>query len=80
MFSWFGVHPEIGSRFGSMMVCWMRDKAAWADENAYSVKECLTSVEEPYGVLLVNVGGGKGHHIEGYPELKGRLIRRDLPS
>jgi len=83
MFGWFGKNPEIGARFGSMMVAWMQNKPFWADEHAYPVRERLVSVEEPDGVLIVDIGGGKGHDLAGfkarYPELKGRLICQELP-
>lgn len=83
MFGWFGMNPGIGARFGSMMVAWMQNKPFWADEHAYPVKERLKSVDEQDGVLIVDVGGGKGHDLAEFkarhPELQGRLICQDLP-
>ena len=83
MFDWFGQNPDIGVRFGSMMVAWVRNKPFWADERAYPVKERLNGVEAQDDVLIVDVGGGKGHDLaefkSRFPEIQGRLVCQELP-
>ena len=69
--------------FASMMRAESEGKPTWSDGQLYPVKEKLTDIDTPDGVLIVDVGGGNGHDLEwfhkNHPDLKGRLVLQDLP-
>jgi hypothetical protein len=85
-FDYFVRAPEMGRRFGSMMVAWSVGRPRWMDEGYYPVQERLIadSKQDDGAVFLVDVGGGRGHDLEGlkqaHPNIKGRLILQDKPE
>jgi hypothetical protein len=69
-----------------MMVAWSVGRPRWMDEGYYPVQERLIadSKQDDGAVFLVDVGGGRGHDLEGlkqaHPNIKGRLILQDKPE
>jgi hypothetical protein len=85
-FEYFARAPEMGRRFGSMMTAWSVGRPRWMEEAYYPVQERLVqgSKQDDKEVFLVDVGGGRGHDLEGlqqaHPNIKGRLILQDRPE
>lgn len=84
--TWFGYMSQdakLGQMFARMMRFTSGGGAPWSDGRQFPVKEKLHSVEDPDGVLVVDIAGSYGHDLEWFrnnnPELKGRLILQDLP-
>lgn len=88
-FDYFVRAPEMGRRFGSMMTAWSVGRPRWMQEAYYPVQERLVKGSkqddnDDDAVFLVDVGGGRGHDLEGlkqaHPNIKGRLILQDRPE
>ena len=85
-FQYFVRAPEMGRRFGSMMTAWSVGRPRWMDKGYYPIQERLIkgSKQEDEAVFLVDVGGGRGHDLEGlkqaHPNIKGKLILQDRPE
>lgn len=84
MFPWLMEHPEHMSHFNDLMTGVTMNRTQWfqfANVDAILFKEQKASDEE--GVLLVDIGGGRGHDVEvfqkSFPDAKGRLVLQDLP-
>jgi hypothetical protein len=86
LFDYFARAPEMGRRFASMMTAWSVGRPRWMQEGYYPVQERLVegSKQGDDAVFLVDVGGGRGHDLEGlkgaHPNIKGRLILQDRPE
>ncbi|KAJ5704304.1 hypothetical protein N7493_011442 [Penicillium malachiteum] len=79
-------YPDLGSQFNNLMSAYHQGRASWMDPNTYPVQEKLidgASTKENH-VLIVDVGGNKGHDLEEFrlkwPNAPGRLILQDLPQ
>ena len=83
-FEWLGEHPETATSFNNQMSGYSLSSARWSDPGCVPVKDVLAAPDSKKGVLLVDVGGGRGHDIalfkKQHPDLPGRLILQDLPS
>lgn len=85
MFEYMHAHPPLGQQFDHHMGGYRQGRPSWMDATFYPVEEQLVKgIEESRdSVLLVDVGGGKGHDLEEfrskYPTAHGRLILQDLP-
>jgi hypothetical protein len=67
LFDYFARAPEMGRRFASMMTAWSVGRPRWMHEGYYPVQERLVegSKQGEDAVFLVDVGGGRGHDLEG---------------
>ncbi|KAJ5614880.1 hypothetical protein N7528_008534 [Penicillium herquei] len=79
-------YPDLGSQFNNLMSAYHQGRASWMDPNTYPVQERLIdgAIEKEKDVLIVDVGGNKGHDLEEFrskwPNAPGRLILQDLPQ
>lgn len=85
-FEYLAKHPEQAQQFNNFMGLYATDRPRWLDEGHFPVRDILgkgASTEEN-AVLLVDVGGGKGHDLilfqKRYGDLPGRMVLQDLPS
>ena len=68
------------------MAGYAEGRPSWMDERFYPVEERLFAGMnlEVFDVLLVDVGGGRGHDVEKFKEtfrgVLGRLVLQDLPG
>jgi len=62
-FSYFQKRPEVGMRSGGLMEAVAGGKPMWAEY--YQVQERLKITTSDDEVLVVDIGGGKGHDIAG---------------
>lgn len=80
-FLYVATMPSTMRDFNTYMGNTMGNRPYWQDW--YPVQESLLDGFRPDTVLLVDVGGGKGHDLESfhtrYPNSRGRLILQDLP-
>ncbi|KAL4757606.1 S-adenosyl-L-methionine-dependent methyltransferase [Aspergillus foveolatus] len=82
-FEWFVVNPPNLQHFDSSMSAYRAGKANWYDEGFYPVKERLVDGldERVSDVLLVDVGGGRGHDVftfvARHPQRPGKLVLQD---
>ncbi|SPB49209.1 unnamed protein product [Aspergillus niger] len=77
--------PSLNTQFNNFMSVYHQGHASWMDPGFYPVDQLLHQF--PTGnndVLLVDVGGGKGHDLNElctkWPNLPGRLILQDQPA
>lgn len=79
-------NSHLASQFNSLMSAYHQGRPSWMDTNFYPVREQLLAGARngPEDVLLVDVGGNKGHDLEEFrtkvPEASGKLILQDLPG
>lgn len=73
---WYARHKSDGEAFDN----YMSDRREYHWYDMFPVG--LLDLKDPSSVLLVDVGGGRGHDLQGfqrrYPHLKGRFILQDL--
>ncbi|KAL9088464.1 MAG: hypothetical protein Q9165_006188 [Trypethelium subeluteriae] len=81
---WVAEHPRLHKAFNAYMSVHQTGGSFWADGSFYPVQERLIQGADPEGVLLVDVGGGKGHDlqqfIDHFPKFKGQLVLQDMPE
>ncbi|KAI0176482.1 putative O-methyltransferase [Hypoxylon sp. FL1284] len=79
-FAWLDQNPPYLEIFSSYMSAYRAGKPSWVDPGFYPVSERLAHGFDD-GVLLVDVGGGRGHDLQElkakHPSLPGRLILQD---
>lgn len=79
---WLAKRPDALGRFNTSLEGGRDDTSHWADW--YPVRERLLDRLLPDRPLLVDVGGGRGHDLEGskqrFPVEAGKLVLIDLPS
>lgn len=79
---WLAKNPDALGRFNTFMEGGRDDTSHWADW--FPVQERLLDRSSPDRPLLVDVGGGRGHDLEGFkqrfPVEAGKLVLEDLPS
>ncbi|KAL3429516.1 S-adenosyl-L-methionine-dependent methyltransferase [Aspergillus tetrazonus] len=84
-FEWLVANPLNLQHFDSFMSAYRAGKANWYDEGFYPVKERLVDGfdERVSDVLLVDVGGGRGHDVftfaARHPQHPGKLVLQDRP-
>ena len=79
---WLATNPDALGRFNTFMEDGRDDTSHWADW--FPVQERLLNGSSADRPLLVDIGGGRGHDIEGFnkrfPVGAGKLVLEDLPS
>jgi len=84
-FEYLGTHPDQNKYFNNFMGMYAQDRPRWLDPGHFPVREILGegASTDKDAVLLVDVGGGKGHDLvlfqKLYHDLPGRLVLQDLP-
>ena len=84
LFEWLPKHPEYLNNFNLFMSGQRVGRANWLD--FFPLEEQVATAFDggKDGVLLVDIGGGRGHEVEAikkrYPYLPGRFILQDLPD
>jgi hypothetical protein len=82
-FEWLVATPPHLAHFDSFMTAYRAGKANWYNEGFYPVAERLVEGFDPEAsdVLLVDVGGGRGHDvtqfIDQHPSHPGKLVLQD---
>ena len=78
-------NPVLSAQFNNHMSIYHKGRTSWMDPGFYPVDQLQG--DSPIGeddVLLVDVGGGKGHDLNEFrtkwPTMPGRLILQDLPA
>ncbi|KAJ5361876.1 hypothetical protein N7541_002720 [Penicillium brevicompactum] len=79
-FQWFAATPPYMDYFNSFMAAYRAGKRDWFEKGFYPVFENLLSGFQD-GMLLVDVGGGRGHDLEAFLNVYGgRVILQDQPG
>lgn len=77
-------NPERLRDFNNFMMGTRGSRSHWSDWFPVESELLSTIPGAENDILLVDVGGGKGHDLERllthYPQTKGRLVLQDLPS
>lgn len=82
-FPWLEAHPPNVTNFAQFMSAYREGKPSWFDSGFYPVTERLfEGFDANYSdVLLIDVGGGRGHDLLGfaarYPSHPGRIMLQD---
>ncbi|PYH92255.1 S-adenosyl-L-methionine-dependent methyltransferase [Aspergillus ellipticus CBS 707.79] len=84
-FEFLAQDPVVGAQFNNLMSVYHQGRASWMDPGFYPVQRLLEGVQVGTDdVLLVDVGGGKGHDLQEFrtkgPRVPGRLILQDQPA
>ncbi|RAK77278.1 S-adenosyl-L-methionine-dependent methyltransferase [Aspergillus fijiensis CBS 313.89] len=87
-FDFVGQDPVISAQFNNLMSIYHQGRASWMDPGFYPVEQRLlvdtTTTDPANRILLVDVGGGKGHDLAEFrakwPNTPGRLILQDQPA
>lgn len=82
-FDYWKEHPEIGANFNTFMAGKRASRPTWAQW--WPVESLIFRSQEldPSKALLVDVGGSRGHDVQGFKNKfpnRGRLILEDLPQ
>lgn len=84
LFEWFPKHSEYLSNFNLWMTGQREGRAYWLDFFPFEERVTKGFKGGDGAVLLVDVGGARGHEVEAikkrYPALPGRLLLQDLPD
>ena len=84
LFEWFPKHPECLNDFNLWMTGKSEDRADWLDAFPFEERVVKGFEKSDGAVMLVDVGGARGHDVEAikerYPTLPGRVILQDLPD
>lgn len=84
LFEWFPKHPEYLNDFNLWMTGQREGRADWLDSFPFDERIVKGFCDRDGEVMLIDVGGARGHEIEAikkrYPTLPGRLILQDLPD
>lgn len=80
----FDKYPEHRTDFDEYMAWKRKGVSAWHEKFPMASILGRNAKSDPDAVLLVDVGGNKGHEVasfhEAHPDLPGRLILQDLPA
>lgn len=85
-FEFITANPSLAAQFNNLMSAYHQGRPSWMDAGFYPVREQLLAGARgsPEDVLLVDVGGNRGHDMQEFrakvPEARGRLILQDLPE
>ena len=84
LFEWFPKHPEYLNDFNLWMTGQREGRANWLDSFPFEERIVKGFWDCDDEVMLVDVGGARGHEIEAikkrYPTLPGRVVLQDLPD
>lgn len=79
---WLAQNPDALGRFNTFMEGGRDDTSHWADW--FPVQERILDKVSPDRTLLVDIGGGRGHDLEGFKQRfsveDGKLVLEDLPT
>ena len=84
LFEWFPKHPELLNNFNLWMSGQRDGRAKWVDFFPFEERVAKGFERGDGAVMLVDVGGGRGHEVEEikkkHPSLPGRFVLQDLPA
>jgi demethylsterigmatocystin 6-O-methyltransferase len=84
LFEWFPKHPDYLNNFNLYMTGQRDGRANWLDFFPFEEQLVKGFKGGNDAVMLVDVGGARGHEVENiktrYPHLPGRFILQDLPE
>ena len=83
-FEWFPKHPEFLNNFNLWMTGQRDGRVGWLEFFPFEERIARDFKEGDGAVMLVDVGGARGHEVEAikkkYPNLPGRFVLQDLPA
>ncbi|PWY70297.1 o-methyltransferase [Aspergillus sclerotioniger CBS 115572] len=87
-FDFLSRDSTLSAQFNNLMSVYHQGRASWMDQGFYPVERLLTPTPitstPDSNILLVDVGGGKGHDLNEFrikwPAATGRLILQDQPA
>ncbi|MCJ1310764.1 hypothetical protein MMC25_004431 [Agyrium rufum] len=81
-YAWIAERNEMFTNFNIWMKGQRKGRADWLDFYDFEKEILAGYIDEPNGVLMVDVGGGMGYELTSlkkkFPQIKGRLILQDL--
>ena len=84
IFEWFPKHPEPPNNFNLWMTGQRDGRVGWLDFFPFEERIAKDFKEGDGAVMLVDVGGARGHEVEAikkkYTSLPGRFVLQDLPA
>lgn len=84
LFEWFPKHPEYLNNFNLWMTGQREGRANWLDFFPFEEQVIKGFKDSDGAVILVDVGGARGHEVEAikkrYPTVPGRVLLQDLPN
>ena len=84
LFEWFPKHPEYLNNFNLWMTGQREGRANWLDFFPFEERVSKDFKRGDGAVMLIDVGGARGHEIKAikkkYPALPGRILLQDLPD
>lgn len=84
LFEWFPKHPEYLNNFNLWMTGQREGRANWLDFFPFEERVSKDFKRGDGAVMLIDVGGARGHEVEAiktkYPALPGRFLLQDLPD
>ena len=84
LFEWFPKHPEYLNNFNLWMTGQRDGRPYWLDFFPFEERVAKGFKDSNGAVLLVDVGGARGHEVEAikkkYPTVPGRVLLQDLPD
>ena len=84
LFEWFSKHPEYLNNFNLWMTGQREGRANWLDFFPFEERVSRNFERGDGAVMLIDVGGARGHEIKAikkkYPALPGRFLLEDLPD
>lgn len=84
LFEWFPKHPEPLNNFNLWMTGQRDGRVGWLDFFPFDQRVARGFKGGDGDVMLIDVGGARGHEVEAikkkYPNLPGRFLLQDLPD
>ena len=84
LFEWFPKHPELLNNFNLWMTGQREGRANWLDFFPFEERVARDFHRGDGAVMLIDVGGARGHEVEAikkkYSNLPGRFLLQDLPD
>ena len=84
IFEWFPKHPEPLNNFNLWMTGQRDGRVAWLDFFPFEERIARDFKSGDGAVILVDVGGGRGHEVDiikkKHPSLPGRFVLQDMPA
>lgn len=84
LFEWFPKHPEPLNNFNLWMTGQREGRVGWLDFFPFEERIARGFKQGDEAVMLVDVGGARGHEVEAikkkHPGLPGRFVLQDMPA
>ena len=84
LFEWFPTRPEPLHYFNLWMSGQRDGRVGWLDFFPFEERIARDFKQDEGAVMLVDVGGGRGHEVEAikkkHPSLPGRFVLQDMPA